>query len=87
MTDKRSLRKEDPEEYAKIKERIKTLIQYRDKLDSIINKKGGLFNARVAITTKLKEIIVAELPEDLDHKEERVDEIVKRVEKEILGAM
>ena len=76
-----------PSEYEKIKNRIKDLIKYRDSIDAILNKKGGLFNARVAITEKLKEIIIDELPEDLDHKKERVDEIIARVEKEILRAM
>tara|TARA_Y100001937_G_scaffold128294_1_gene203813 strand:- start:36393 stop:36647 length:255 start_codon:yes stop_codon:yes gene_type:complete len=82
-----SLKKDRPEEYEKIKNRIKDLIKYRDSIDAILNKKGGLFNARVAITEKLKEIIIDELPEDLDHKKERVDEIIARVEKEILRAM
>ena len=81
-----SFRSENPEEYKKIKERLKTLIQYRDKIENMLSG-GGLFNPKVAITATLKDIILDELPEDLDHKDERVDAILKRVEKEILGAM
>ena len=81
-----SFRSENPEDYAKIKERLKTLIKYRDKIDNMLSG-GGLFNPKVAITATLKDIILEELPEDLDNKEKRVEEILKRVEKEILGAM
>ena len=82
-----SFRSENPEEYAKIKERLKTLIKYRDQISKLLNGGGSLFDAQVAITAKLEEIILEELPKDLDHREERVSEIIKRVEKEILGAV
>jgi hypothetical protein len=81
------LAKDDPKEYEKIKARIKTLIEYRDKIEDVLNNKGGLFNPRVAITAKIKEIITDELPTELSHKKEVVDEIIKRIEKEVLGAM
>ena len=81
------LAKDDPKEYEKIKAKIKTLIEYRDKIEDILNNKGGLFNPRVAITAKIKEIITDELPTKLSHKKEVIDEIVKRIEKEVLGAM
>ncbi len=83
----RSLRDEDPEKYEEIKARIATFVKYRDQITKTLNQKGGLFNPKVAITSKIKEIIEDELPDDLDNKSERISEIIKRVEKEILGAI
>ena len=74
--------KNDKEDYDKIQEKIQQLIKYRKILEPIFSKKN--FEPKKVISDKLKDILSEELPKV---PEKKLDDIIQRVQKEILGVI